>query len=136
MYSQYLHPLLRGTMSAFDVVSFVWGAICQQSTHLIIPTVSGRLIVITVFLSALATFTSYSASIVALLQSPSHMIETIDDLLASPLKVALQDTGYNRYSYLVENISVLQNVYTEKVKPMGADGWVIFHFFSLIIYSI
>lgn len=118
-------------MTAFDVISFVWGAICQQSTHLIIPTISGRFIVITVFLSTLATFTSYSASIVALLQSPSHMIETIDDLLASPLKLALQDTGYNRYSYLVDNISVLQMVYTKKVKEMGTDGWVNVHFIQI-----
>lgn len=78
----------------------------------------------TTFLATLAIFTSYSASIVALLQSPSHLIRTIDDLMNSPLKMALQEAGYNRYNYLMENISILNEVYDKKIKPMGKDGWV------------
>lgn len=116
--------MLRARMSVFDVVSFVWGAVCQQGTHLLIPTTSGRFIVLTTFLSTLAIFTSYSASIVALLQSPSHLIKTIDDLLASPLKMSLQEAGYNRYNYLIENISILNKVYDAKIRPQGKDGWI------------
>lgn len=52
------------------------------------------------------------------------MIRTIDDLLASPLKLALQDAPYNRFTFLRENISLLSNVYEKKIKPMGDDGWV------------
>lgn len=96
----------------------------KQGTHLVIPTTSGRFIMLTIFLATLAIFTSYSASIVALLQSPSHLIRTIDDLLNSPLKMSLQEAGYNRYNYLVENISILNRVYEAKIKPMGKDGWV------------
>lgn len=124
MFSQFLHPIHGGRMSTFDVGTFVWGAICQQGTHLVIPTTSGRFIIITTFLATLAIFTSYSASIVAILQSPSHLIQTIDDLLNSPLKLALQEAGYNRYNYEVENISILRKVYEKKVKPMGDEGWV------------
>lgn len=124
MFSQFVHPLLRERMTAFDIVSFVWGAVCQQGTHLYIPTTSGRFIVLTTFLATLAIFTSYSASIVALLQSPSHLIRNIDDLLNSPLKMALQDTGYNRYNYQKENLSLLQKVYNKKIAPMGDNGWV------------
>lgn len=127
MYSQFVHPMLRAQMSAFDILSFVWGAVCQQGTHLVIPTTSGRFIMLTIFLATLAMFTSYSASIVAILQSPSHFIRTIDDLLNSPLKLALQEAGYNRYNYLVENISLLQRVYKKKIEPMGDDGWVRIH---------
>lgn len=116
--------MLRARMTAFDIVSFVLGAVCQQGTHLEIPTTSGRFIVLTTFLATLAMFTSYSASIVALLQSPSHLIRTIDDLLKSPLKMSLQEAGYNRYNYQIENISLLQKVYNTKIKPMGKDGWV------------
>lgn len=119
-----MHPILRHKMSPFDIVSFVWGAVCQQGTHLVIPTTSGRFIIMTTFLATLAIFTSYSASIVALLQSPSHLIRTIDDLMNSPLKMALQEAGYNRYNYLMENISILNEVYDKKIKPMGKDGWV------------
>lgn len=124
MLTQFIHPMLRAQMSVFDVVSFVWGAVCQQGTHLLIPTTSGRFIVLTTFLATLAIFTSYSASIVALLQSPSHLIKTIDDLLASPLKMSLQEAGYNRYNYLIENISILNKVYDAKVRPQGKDGWI------------
>lgn len=79
---------------------------------------------LTTFLATLAIFTSYAATIVALLQSPSHLIRDINDLLKSPLKLALQEAGYNRYNYLMENISILNRVYEKKIKPMGEDGWV------------
>lgn len=124
MFTQMFHSVIRNQMTTFDVISFVWGAVCQQGTHLFIPTTSGRLIVITIFLASLAIFTSYSASIVALLQSPSHLIRNIDDLLASPLKLSLQEAGYNRYNYEKENISILQKVYNKKIRPQGAAGWV------------
>lgn len=124
MLTQLGHPLLCDRLSLFDVLTFVCGAVCQQGTHLFIPTTSGRFIMLTTFLTSLAIFTSYSASIVALLQSPSHSIQTIDDLLVSPLKMALQEAGYNRYNYLVENISILNRVYDKKIRPMGEAGWV------------
>lgn len=124
MLTQFYHPTLRAHMSTFDVCTFVWGAMCQQGTHLEISTTSGRFIVITAFLSGVAMFTSYSASIVAILQSPSHLIRDIDDLLASPLKLGLQEAGYNRYNYLVENITLLQRIYNQKVRPQGNSGWV------------
>lgn len=124
MFTQFVNPILRSKMTPFDILTFVWGAVCQQGTHLFIPTTSGRFTMITIFLATLAIFTSYSASIVAILQSPSHLIRTIDDLLNSPLKLALQEAGYNRYNYLMENISILNTVYEKKIKPMGDDGWV------------
>lgn len=52
------------------------------------------------------------------------MIKTIDDLLESPLKMALQEAGYNRYNYLVENISILNKVYEKKIRLQGDKGWI------------
>lgn len=124
MMTQFWHASLRERITSLDVCTFVWGAVCQQGTHLEIPTTSGRFIVLTTFLSGLAMFTSYSASIVAILQSPSHLIKNIDDLLASPLTMALQEAGYNRYNYLVENISLLNRVYDTKIRPQGNHGWI------------
>lgn len=124
MLTQKIHPMFLHNLSLLDVITFVLGAVCQQGTNLRVPTISGRFILLTTFLSTLAIFTSYSASIVALLQSPSHSIKTIDDLLASPLKMGLQEAGYNRYNYLVENISALNKVYEKKIRPMGNDGWI------------
>lgn len=124
MGTQFYHRSLRERMTTLDICTLVWGAMCQQGTHLEIPTTSGRFIVMTSFLAGLAMFTSYSASIVAILQSPSHLIRDIDDLLASPLKMALQEAGYNRYNYLVENLTLLNRIYDQKILPQGNDGWI------------
>lgn len=95
MLSQYIYPDVHRQMSYLDIVGFIWGAACQQATHLIIPNTSGRIIVLTTFLLSLFVFISYPANILVLLQSPSHAIKDIDDLLASPLKMAVQDARYN-----------------------------------------
>lgn len=118
------HPAFRGQIYMMDAASFVWGAACQQGTHLIISPTSGRFVVLTTFLAALALFTSYSASIVALLQSPSTSIKTVNDLLASPLKVSVQDAAYTRFYFMKSNDSVLRKVYKVKVAPAGEKGWI------------
>lgn len=124
MLFQALHPVFRGRLSFYDVGTFVCGAVCQQGTYLEFPTVSARIIVLTTFLAFLAIFTSYSANIVALLQSPSHEIRTIQDLVHSPLKLSIQEAGYNRYLYLETNFSLVKKVYESKVKPQGDAGWI------------
>lgn len=124
MFLQVFHPLLRNHISFIDVLTFVWGAFCQQGTHLRVPTMSGRIVVLTTFLAAVALFTSYSASIVAILQSSSHSIRTLDDLIASPLKMGIQESGYNRFYYLRGNDPLLTKVYDKKVKMYGEDGWI------------
>ncbi|XP_031622982.1 glutamate receptor 1-like [Contarinia nasturtii] len=119
----FLHPLIRSTFHSFDVLTFILGALCQQGSHLSIPTISGRLFVLTTFLSMLALFTSYSASIVALLQSPSDYIKTLDDLIASPMKVAIQESGYAHF-YVTTNYSGISELYEKKIKPHGSKGWI------------
>lgn len=111
-------------MSYADVLLFVCGAACQQGTHLIISKTSGRIIVITTFILTLFVFISYSANILVLLQSPSHAIKTIDDLIASPVRLAIQDARYTRFYYEKENAGLLNRVYEKKIKPQGNDGWV------------
>jgi hypothetical protein len=46
-------------------------------------------------LSALFLFTSYSANIVALLQTPSTAFQTIRDLTNSPMIVEVENQTYN-----------------------------------------
>lgn len=123
MVVQLVHPLLRSTVTSFDVVTFILGAFCQQGTHLDIPTTSGRIIVLTTFLATLALFTSYSANILALLQSPSHYINTLDDLIASRIKVGIHEAGYTHF-YVKSNFSGVSEVYKKKVKPQGEAGWI------------
>lgn len=119
-----MHPILKKlSITSLDVATFIWGAICQQGTHLHIPTTSGRFVVLTTFFATLALFTSYSASIVALLQSPSNFITSIDDLIASPLKVGMHQAGYARF-IVRANYSGVSEVYNKKVLPQGEKGWI------------
>lgn len=118
------HPLLEAQITLFDVVSFVFGAACQQGTHLFIPSLSGRFVLITTFVATLALFTSYSASIVALLQSPSESIHTLDDLLASRLTLAVKDSNTTRRFFSSESKTVLRRLYNEKIQPMGTNAWI------------
>lgn len=124
MCTQNLHPTPKYRLMTSDIITFVWGAVCQQSSFLIITTMSGRVIVLSTFLAMLAIFTSYSANIVALLQSPSHSIQTIEDLIQSPLKMGIQEAGYNRYYYVEENQTVLNRVYRKRIQPLGPSGWI------------
>lgn len=121
---QLVHPLMKNRSTPLDITTFVFGAVCQQSTDMSLPTSSSRFMVLTTFLAMLALFTSYSASIVALLQSPSRSINTIEDLLDSPLKMGIQEAGYNRFNYIHENQSKLNMVYKKRIEPQGAKGWI------------
>lgn len=124
MIFQVKHPVYRGRLSAYDVGTFVLGAVCQQGTFHIMPTISARIVVLTTFLAFLAIFTSYSANIVALLQSPSHSIKTVEDLINSPLQLIVQEAGFTRYYYTGSNNSLANRLYDKKVRPQGDKGWV------------
>lgn len=120
------HPHLKSNFTLLDIVTFVMGALCQQGTHLSqsFSNTSGRFVIITTFLAALALFTSYSANIVALLQSPSVMIKNLEDLIASPLKVYIHDGGYTRFYLLRYNDTVIHNLYETKVREFGTSAWI------------
>lgn len=124
MMVQLQNPLLISKPTSSDIGSFVWGAMCQQGTHWDIPTTSGRFVVLTTFLATLALFTSYSASIVALLQSPSKLIKTIDDLVASPLRIAIHEAGYARFTIFHYSDPVIDNVYKKKLAPYGENAFI------------
>ncbi|XP_033149434.1 uncharacterized protein LOC108598071 [Drosophila busckii] len=83
-------------MHYLDSLNFVLGAMCQQGFYVNVRNRSARIIVFTTFVSAVFLFTSFSANIVALLQSPSDAIRSLGDLGQSPLEIGVQDTQYNK----------------------------------------
>lgn len=62
---------------------------------------SVRMVMFSTLLAALFAFTSYSAKIVAILQTPSDAIQTIDDLTRSPMTLGVQETTYKRVYFAV-----------------------------------
>ena len=62
---------------------------------------SARIIVLMTLVAAFNLYAAYTANIVALLQSTTNSIKTLDDLYNSPLTLATHDTVYNRYYFKV-----------------------------------
>lgn len=105
------HPLIRFQFTFFDTISLAFGAICQQGTHLTIPTTSGRFVLMTTFLATLAMFSSYSASIVSLIQSPSKSIQNLDNLIESPLGIGMHAVEYIERKVFAENDTILRQLF-------------------------
>uniref|UniRef100_A0A1I8NZ03 Uncharacterized protein n=1 Tax=Stomoxys calcitrans TaxID=35570 RepID=A0A1I8NZ03_STOCA len=114
----------RHEMHFWDGVVFVWGAMCQQGFYFSIGNRSGRIIVFTTFVATLFLFTSFSANIVALLQSPSEAISTLHDLTQSPLEIGVQDTVYNKIYFNETTDPVTIQLYHKKISPKGANAYI------------
>lgn len=105
-------PSDAGTLqpSIGDVFLLVFGATCQQGSAVAPSSITSRVIMVLVFTILMFLYTSYSANIVALLQSPSRKIRTLKDLYQSRLKLGVDDTVYNHYYFTV---CVVPNIRTE-----------------------
>lgn len=88
-----------------EVLLMELGAVCQQGSETEPRSASGKIATIFVFLTLMAVYTSYSAKIVALLQSTSDSIKTVDDLLNSRIKLGVELTPYSVY-YSKVHISI------------------------------
>lgn len=87
----------------FDVVMMEIGAVTQQGSDKELRSYSGRIVTIFTFATLMFLYTTYSANIVALLQSSSNGINTLDDLLYSRIELGLEDVVYSRYYFEVSN---------------------------------
>lgn len=131
--SSLLHPKIG------DVFLLVFGATCQQGSSGNILTIkqieyinnkqiyeytifikvtprsaTARLIMIITSAILMFLYTSYSANIVALLQSPSTKIKTLKDLYESRLEIGVDDTVFNRYYFAVRFINIHFKLIREK----------------------
>lgn len=88
-----------------DVYMIIYGAVCQQGSHITPNSVTGRIIMAIAFIILMFLYVSYSANIVALLQSPSNQIQTLQDLYESKIDTFVEDTVYNRYYFPVSSVS-------------------------------
>ncbi|KAG7302862.1 hypothetical protein JYU34_012845 [Plutella xylostella] len=109
--------ILRAKVS--DVVLLVFGATCQQGSYVELKGSLGRVVMLVLFLALMFLYTSYSANIVALLQSSSSQIRTLEDLLHSRIKFGVHDTVYSRYYFSTATEPVRKAIYLKKVAPPG-----------------
>ncbi|XP_046807716.1 ionotropic receptor 75a-like isoform X1 [Lucilia cuprina] len=106
-------------MHYWDCIIFVWGAMCQQGFYGSVSNLSARIIIFTTFVATLFLFISFSANIVALLQSPSEAIRTLNDLSHSSLELGVMDTVYNRVFLNESTDPVTRYLYRKKILPKG-----------------
>lgn len=64
-------------------------------------------------------YTSYTANIVALLQSTAKNINSIGALTASTMEFGIQDTPYNRYYFPIAVMSERRRFYKTRLEPLG-----------------
>ncbi|GJQ71807.1 hypothetical protein Trydic_g11493 [Trypoxylus dichotomus] len=102
-----------------DVLLMELGAVCQQGSESEPKSAAGQIITMFVFLAFMFLYTSYSAKIVALLQSTSESIKTVDDLLSSRIKLGVEDKPYSHYYFKMQTEETRKAIYTEKIAPIG-----------------
>ena len=115
------------TMNWSDVVLLSLGTVCQQGeclslsyisstfvailvTHICLPlsgstlearSISGRIVSIMLYIAVIFLYTSYSACIVALLQSTTDSIRNLEDLYQSGMGLGVLDIVYSHHYFSV-----------------------------------
>ncbi|XP_052895801.1 ionotropic receptor 75a-like [Anopheles moucheti] len=107
-----------------ETLVYIFGTMCQRGYDMV-PHFNGtRLLMFSLQLTSFFIVTSYSASIVALLQSPSRAIVSVGDLVRSPLKAGVMDTSYGRVYYQETQDPEVQDLYRKKIKPHGDKAFM------------
>ncbi|XP_062557222.1 uncharacterized protein LOC134222094 [Armigeres subalbatus] len=107
-----------------DSLTFIIGTMCQQSIDLASYFNSTKFLFFVAKLASFFIFTAYSATIVALLQSPSKAITSVDDLTASPLKVGAMDVVYVWVYFNESKDPQVQRLFRKKIKPFGKKALI------------
>ncbi|RZF42909.1 hypothetical protein LSTR_LSTR003625 [Laodelphax striatellus] len=101
--------------SPLEIITIVLGSICQQSSYIWPESSSSKITIFLISVTSLFFYTSYSATIVAILQTPSTEIQTLSDLTRSPLKVGVQDLTYNRVNFKETFDRDVRSLYETKI---------------------
>ncbi|XP_072938888.1 uncharacterized protein [Epargyreus clarus] len=104
--------------------TFAIGTICQQGSDLSPRLLSVRVLMLSTLLASQFVFTSYSAKIVAILQTPSHALQTIDDLTHSPMEMGIQETTYKKVYFAESKDPATQRLYRRKLLPLGERAYL------------
>ncbi|XP_066246802.1 uncharacterized protein [Euwallacea similis] len=102
-----------------DVIFITLGALCQQSAAALPYSTPGRIVTLCLFISLMFMYVSYSAIIVALLQTSSNSINTLEDLLNSRIEVGVDDTVFNHFYFTTASEHIRKAIYEKKVSPPG-----------------
>lgn len=102
--------------SFYETFFVLFCAVCQQGSFSLPITFGSRLVTLISFMALMFMYASYSANIVALLQSPSSKIRSLEDLYNSRIKMGVDDTVFNHYYFSHAEERVRAKIYAEKIK--------------------
>ncbi|XP_049869351.1 uncharacterized protein LOC126369101 [Pectinophora gossypiella] len=111
--------IIAWNLNLSDVTLMVIGAVSQQGTYTELRGPIGRAVTFILLLAFLFLFTAYSANIVALLQSTSKQIRTLQDLLNSKLELGAENTAYNIHFFTTATEPTRKAIYEQKIAPRG-----------------
>ncbi|XP_073983847.1 ionotropic receptor 75d isoform X2 [Rhodnius prolixus] len=118
-----IYPYKEKHAATADLITMVMSTVCQQGTELNPISLPSRITVFLFSLFAFFLYTSYSANIVALLQSSAPVIKTINDLTKSHLKFKVQNDIYNEIYFKEAVDKAIIDLYKVKVKPQGKEAY-------------
>ncbi|XP_063239807.1 glutamate receptor ionotropic, kainate glr-3-like [Bacillus rossius redtenbacheri] len=99
------------------------GTTCQQGWQKTPQDIPARILFICLNILSIFFFTSYSAIVVSLLQTPSSSINNLEELINSPMKIAMHDIIYNHNIDNYMNVSasaVVRRLFAERVSGRPA----------------
>ncbi|XP_076670960.1 ionotropic receptor 75a-like [Andrena cerasifolii] len=120
--SEYWEALNPAEQTISDNLMVVLGAVAQQGYYYEPHRVPPRIVTMMLLIAALSLYASYTANIVALLQSTTDSIKTVTDLFHSPLKLGAQDVVYNRYYFKSFQDPVRRAIVDQRIEPKGQKG--------------
>ncbi|XP_063697766.1 probable glutamate receptor [Culicoides brevitarsis] len=103
--------------SISDIALMTFSAICQMGSEIEAKLFSSRIFYFFLYITFVFVYTSYTANIVALLQTPTKSIQTLEDLYNSKLKLGVEDNLYNRYYMPRTTDPIRLKIYREKIAP-------------------
>lgn len=105
-----------------DICFLIVGSILVQGSPASPRSTAGRIATIFCLIFIVCLYVSYSAFIVALLQSPSNNIRTIKDLFDSNMQVGNENTAYSRFWVQVSGVYFVFHVKASNRKKYQAHA--------------
>ncbi|XP_050060032.1 glutamate receptor ionotropic, kainate glr-3-like [Aphis gossypii] len=122
--NNYLGEKKYGSLNVPEIVTLVHGAICQQGFNSTLTLISIRVVIAVLFFTSVFFYTSYSASIAALVQSNSNSIKSIKDIVESSMTFSTQISPYGKRYFEETEDSDLKKLYKTKMVPYGNKAFV------------
>ncbi|KAL3269449.1 hypothetical protein HHI36_008519 [Cryptolaemus montrouzieri] len=120
IFRETIEKLHDATKPSVDDIAIVqMGVVSQQGSDTELKSIAGRIAFIFSLICFMFIYTAYSGMILALLQSTSNMITTLDDLLNSGIDLGIEDLMYAVPYFKSNNDPVKTAIYVKKLAPKG-----------------